>query len=145
MKELNRTIQRGDILYIIGDDEHPPVGNEIWSDRMALVVSNNSLNKRSGILEIVYLSTSETKRLAPTHIPIKSGNKIALTQCEQVHTVDISRVKEYVGKATEEEMDEVDGALLFSLGINRGKNPQGIFRKWENYLKKYGILSAAVQ
>lgn len=139
MKNNNRNIKRGDIFYIIGDPENPPIGSEIWSDRAALVVSNDGLNKTSGALEVVYVSTSETKRLSPTHIPVTSGNKTALAICEQIHTIDISRFTDYFGTATEEEMKDIDGALCFSLGINRGTNPQGIFRKWENYMRTYHL------
>lgn len=139
MNKLVRNLKRGDIFYIVGDPDNPPVGAEIWSDRAGLVVSSDPINKTSNAIEIVYVSTSQTKRLSPTHIPVTSGNKKAIAICEQVHTVDISRLTDYFGTATEEEMKDVDAGIMFGLGINRGTNPQGIFRKWENYMRKYHL------
>lgn len=132
-----KSIKRGDIFYIIGDPENPPIGAEIWSDRAGLIVSNDAICKSSDALEIVYVSTSQHKRLSPSHIRVTSGNKKAIALCEQVHTVDKSRLTDYFGHATDEEMQDVDAGILFGLGINRGCNPQGIFRKWENYIRKY--------
>lgn len=135
----NKTIKRGDIFYIIGDPENPPVGAEIWSDRAGIIVSNDTICKTSHAVEIVYISTSTTKRLSPTHIPVTSGNKQAIAICEQVHTVDVSRLTDYFGHITDEEMIDVENGILFGHGINRGRNPQGIFRKWENYIRTYHL------
>ena len=60
--------------------------------------------------------------------------------CEQIHTVDISRLTDYIGTVPDEEMDDVEGAMLFALQINRGKNPQGIFKKYQKQLEKYPQL-----
>lgn len=137
----NQKIRRGDIFYIIGDPDQPPVGSEIWSDRAGLIVSNNGTNMASDAVEIVYLSTSENKRISPSHIHVTSGNKKALALCEQIHTVDKSRLTDLIGRATDEEMENITDALLFSLQINTGRNPQGLFHKWENYVRKYNIFS----
>ncbi len=134
-----KSIKRGDIFYIVGDPENPPIGSEIWSDRAGIIVSNDAICKSSNALEIVYVSTSKNKKLSPSHIEVTSGNKKAIALCEQVHTVDKSRLTDYFGHATDEEMDDVDAAILFGLGINHGRNPQGIFRKWENYIRKYKL------
>lgn len=139
--QKQQKIRRGDIFYIIGDPDNPPVGSEIWSDRAGLIVSNDGTNMASGAVEVVYLSTSENKRLSPSHIYVTSGNKRTMALCEQIHTVDKSRLTDYIGHATDEEMENIADALLFSLQINTGRNPQGLFRKWENYIRKYNILS----
>lgn len=138
---IKNRISRGDIFYIDGDPNNPPIGAEMWSDRAGLIVSNNGINNHSDAVQIVYLSTSKKKHLSPTHVSVTSGNKTAIAICEQIHTVDKSRLKDYFGSATESEMKEIDEALLFGLQINTGRNPQGIFRKWENYLRKYKILT----
>lgn len=139
-KQDNMTIERGDIFYVTGDPAKPPVGAEIWPDRPALVVSNNVLNKSSKAIQVVYLSTSDKKRPSPTHVNVTSGTKTAVAMCEQVHTVDASRLTDRVGKALPAEMDDVDGALMFALQINKGKNPQGIFKKYMRLLDQYPQL-----
>ena len=137
---MNRNIKRGDIFYVTEDPEHPPIGAEIWPDRAGLIVSADVFNRTSHAVMIVYLSTSEKKKPCPTHIPVTSGNRTAIAQCEQIHTVDISRLTDYFGSVTAEEMDEVEAGMLFGLQINRGKNPQGIFRKYQRQLDKYPEL-----
>ena len=63
---MNKDIKRGDIFYITDDPNRPAIGAEIWSDRPAIIVSNNVLNRTSKAIQIVYLSTSEKKKPSPT-------------------------------------------------------------------------------
>lgn len=137
---MAKDIKRGDIFYIVDDPNHTAIGAEIWADRPGLIVSNNVLNKTSNAIQIVYLSTSDRKKPSPTHVPVTSGTKTATALCEQIHTVDVSRLTDYIGTISDDEMNDVDGALLFALQINRGKNPQGIFKKYEKQLLKYPNL-----
>ena len=134
--------RRGEIWIVTSDPNNPPVGTEIWSDRPAVVVSNNTINGRSGFAQVVYLSSSARKRTGPTHIPLPSpddkGQTMAL--CEQIHTVDHSRLTRKLGRVPSEHMAEIDAALALSLSITRNTHgPLSLFRKWESYLKDYGI------
>lgn len=130
---------RGEMYYIVDNPNRPSVGKEIWSNRVGLVVSQDQGNKHSGFVQVVYLSTSARKRIGPTHIPIWSGSKPAMALCEQIYTVDNSRLKTCIGKATDEEMQDVSQAMMFGLGINFGTSPQGIFHKWENMIVEYNL------
>ena len=109
---MNKDIKRGDIFYITDDPTRPAIGAEIWSDRPAIIVSNNVLNRTSNAIQIVYLSTSEKKKPSPTHVQVTSGTKKATAMCEQIHTVDISRLTDYIGTVPEEEMDDVQYSSL---------------------------------
>lgn len=103
-------IRRGDIFYI---ERSPCRGSEQWGGRPAIVVSNNSNNYYSRTVEVVYLTTKPKKDL-PTHVAI--GNK-SVALCEQISTVDIDRIKGYYGSCTQEEMEQVNHAMLISLGM----------------------------
>lgn len=127
---------RGSIYYVTGDPGRPEVGSETWADRPGLVVSNDVLNKTSGAVSVVWLSTSPKRRPSPTHASVTSGGRTAVAMCEQIQTVDKSRLSDYIGTATKEEMDDVDGAILFALQINKGKRPDGIFRKYQRMLEQ---------
>jgi mRNA-degrading endonuclease toxin of MazEF toxin-antitoxin module len=140
---MNANINRGDIFYITEDPSKSATGAEIWADRPGLVISNDALNKTSNCVEVVYLTTSPNKRPAPTHIAVKSGNKMAMAMCEQIHTVDKARLTDFIGSITEDEMMDIEGGILFSLQINRGRNPQGIFKKYQKMLEKYPELKEA--
>ena len=60
----DRDIRRGDIFYIKNDDN--AVGFEQKKTRPAIIVSNNANNRASGVVEIVYLTTSQKHRPLPT-------------------------------------------------------------------------------
>ena len=136
---MKETYKRGQIYFIESDPHQPPVGDEIWSDRLALIVSNDTGNFTSGIIEIVYLTTSFRKRPSPLHIKVTSNNKTVLALCEQIHTVDKSRIRNYVGSITNNEQKEIDAALLLNLNLFKTSHPIGIFKKWENYINKYHL------
>lgn len=135
---MNDKILRGDIYYVASADDVTPIGCEIWSDRPALVVSNDTTNQTAGVVEVVYLSTSMKKRPTPLHVRVRSGSRNAIAMCGQIHTVDKSRLRQKLGSVTETEMSTVDKALCFSLGINE-ESYRSLFKKWENYIREYHI------
>jgi mRNA interferase MazF len=92
------------------------VGSEIRKTRPGIIVSNDKLNERSGLVEVVYLTTHAHED-APTHVSIHSCDRPSTALCEQVNTVSKARVGDYCGTCTPEEMAAIDAALLISLGI----------------------------
>lgn len=111
---------RGDIYYV---DAYPVVGHEQQPGRPAVIVSNDKNNEHSSVLEMVYLTTA-AKTSLPTHVTIRSAPRVSTVLCEQVHSVDTSRVKDYCGRCTEQELQAIDTALLISLGLNMGGSPE---------------------
>lgn len=113
-----KAIKRGDIYYA---DLSPVVGSEQGGIRPVLVVQNNVGNRHSPTVIIAVL-TSKPKRKLPTHINIKSGEgNIAMDSTvllEQLRTIDKFRLQKYVGSVSQEVMDQVDRAMLISLGLN---------------------------
>lgn len=137
---MDNNIKKGAIFYVVEDPDDPSIGNEIWPNRPAVIVSNDALNRNSGVVGIVYLSTSPRKYPAPTHVTVTSGTKTATALCEQIHTVSTERLKDYIGCITESEIRSVEQAIMFTLGINTGTNPQGIFKKFERHLAENSEL-----
>lgn len=137
MKNENISIERGQIWYVSASDT-TSTGSEIWSNRPALIVSNDGTNQKADFVNIVYLTTQNKKRM-PYHVPIKSGSKDAIALCEQVFPADKSRLVNLMGKATSDEMDRVDSALIFSLGINAKMGNNEFFQKWVNYINRYKL------
>ena len=142
--------QRGDIWLVAEDPLHPPVGTELWSNRPAIIVSNNVTGNRSGFVQIVYLTTSARKRSGPTHImvpaPLTGRNQTqteAMALCEQIHTVDVSRLRKPLGTLDRSRMQEIDQALALTLSIGRNPDSYGLFKKWEKYIQLHGIDMAA--
>lgn len=142
--------KRGDIWIVAEDPLRPPVGTELWSNRPAIIVSNNVIGNHAGFVQIVYLTTSARKRPGPTHImvpaPMTGRNQPeseAMALCEQIHTVDVSRLKKHLGTMSRNRMHEIDQALALTLSIGRNPDTNGLFRKWEKYIQVHGIDMAA--
>ena len=131
-------IKRGQIYFVSAPDGSTPVGCEIWSDRPGLVVSNDVTNNTGGAIIIVYLSTSLKKRSSPLHVPVMSGGRPATALCEQLHSVDPSRLQNLIGTVTDKELATIDKTLCMSLAIDQ-QTYRGTFRKWANYIQEYHL------
>lgn len=110
-------IKRGDIYYVERSQYAPSTGSEQWSGRPAIIVSNDRNNEFSQTVEVVYLTTRPKVDL-PTHIDIPSSQKPSVALCEQVTSVALERIGDYVSHCTDQEMQMIDAALAISLDID---------------------------
>ena len=108
-------ILRGDILWANLD---PTQGNEQSGLRPVLVLSQNIFNERSGTIIGVALTSQEpragfplTLELSSRKLPKKSWVKIS-----QIRTLSVKRLGARLGKASEEELDQVVEALNELIG-----------------------------
>lgn len=113
---MNRTFHRGDIYHILPEEYE--TGSEQHSGRPAIIVSNEANNKFAPTLEIVYLTTKEKKNL-PTHVSIEAARFRSTALCEQICTVDKTRVGDYIDKLSKYEVEDIDAAIIISLGLEK--------------------------
>lgn len=106
-------IKRGEIYYV---NKMPVVGAEHEAGRPAVVVSTDRHNAKSGTIEVVYLTT-RSKGMMPEHIICSATGTDSTILCEQITTVSVDRVSDYITTLTEEEMLDVEAGLLHSLGM----------------------------
>ena len=106
-------LYRGDVFYVTTG---AAVGNEMHAGRPAVVVSNNMNNMFSPTVEVVYFTTKPKKALS-THVPVNSLPRKSTALCEQVTTVDRSRLGGFVCHVTDEELDQITKAIMVSLAI----------------------------
>lgn len=85
-------MRRGEIYWV---DIPNAIGHELMKDRPAIIVSCDALNDNSPVVQVVYCSASPKKEL-PEHITIRSTEQISTALCENVYTVDKSRVGRFV-------------------------------------------------
>lgn len=81
-------MRRGEIYWV---DIPNAIGHELMKDRPAIIVSCDALNDNSPVVQVVYCSASPKKEL-PEHITIRSTEQISTALCENVYTVDKSRL-----------------------------------------------------
>ena len=108
---------RGQIWFVALD---PIVGSEIGKIRPALVISNDRNNEFSNTITILPI-TSKMNEVYPfevlllkneSHLPNDSKIK-----CNQIRTLDKSRLIKLLSNVTAEKLKEIERALLIHLGI----------------------------
>lgn len=111
-------VRRGDVYFA---QLESGVGSEQKGDRPVVVIQNDIGNLHSPTT-IVAMITSKEKKKLPTHVRL-CGNKIGLADrsvvlLEQIRTIDKTRFTRLVGHLDDEQMDEIDQAMVCSLGLN---------------------------
>ena len=119
-------IRRGEIFYIARGGATN--GSEQYADRPAVVVSNDENNRYSGVIEVVYLTTAPKTDL-PTHVIINSTGRKSTVLCEQVTSVSVDRVNNYIGQVSEQEMKNIEIALMISLAIGENTKTSKTYRE----------------
>lgn len=113
---VKNEFRRGDIFYVSPNPQARETGCEQWANnRPAIIISNNTGNHYSRVVEIVYLTTKQKKNL-PTHVPVKC-ERMSTALCETIYTIDKSRLGAYVRTLSDSEMQMIDNALLVSIGL----------------------------
>ena len=110
-------IKRGEIYFA---DLSPVVGSEQGGVRPILVIQNDIGNKYSPTVIAAAITSKLEKAKLPTHIELDSDNglpKNSIVLLEQIRTLDKKRLKEKVCDISPYKMDEINQALLISLGF----------------------------
>ncbi len=118
MCNQTEAVKRGDIFYA---DLSPVVGSEQGGVRPVLIVQNDTGNRHSPTVIAAAITSQLGKSRLPTHIPLSSEScslpKDSIILLEQVRTLDKRRLKEHMGRLTEEQMQRVDIAIAVSFGL----------------------------
>lgn len=114
-----RSVKRGDVYYADFGSVEDAVGHELAKRRPVLIVQNNLGNKKSTTTICLCLST-KCKYGLPYHVHYNDLNIINRESdicAEQIKTIDQSRLEQYLGNVGSAVMEQVDKALILSLGI----------------------------
>lgn len=89
------TIKRGDVFFCLGSPE--AVGSEERKTRPVVIVQNDAGNASSPTVIVANMTTNTTRRLYPMQFDVDlPGRALSRVQCEQIRTVDKSRLREKV-------------------------------------------------
>ena len=108
-------IKRGDIFMA---DLDPIIGSEQGGIRPVVVIQNNMGNKYSPTV-IVAAITARDKHAMPTHVKLTSPvlPKDSQVLLEQIRTIDKTRLLNYLGEISHEEMNCITEALRVSIDV----------------------------
>jgi mRNA interferase MazF len=106
-------IKRGDVIDI---DFEPRRGREIGKKRPAVVVQNDAGNRYSPLVIVAPIRGAEhIKRLYPVIVRVEKGEggleKDSVVQCDQIKSLDKSRIIKKKGTFSDSTMARVDDAL----------------------------------
>jgi mRNA interferase MazF len=110
-------IKRGQIYYA---DLSPVKGSEQGGYRPVLIIQNDVGNKYAPTVIVAVITSRSSKADLPTHIWLNAecGLPLAsMVECEQVRTLDKSRLKDFKGAVSQEVMAEIDKGLKISFGL----------------------------
>ena len=115
----NRKIKRGEIYYA---DLDPVIGSEQGGVRPVLIIQNDVGNEYSPTVIVAMITSKSKKENMPTHVKlnldIANGLKYnSVVLCEQLRTIDKSRLKSMIGKVENENMRMIADAMKISLTI----------------------------
>ena len=111
-------IKRGEIYYA---DLSPVVGSEQGGIRPIVVLQNNIGNRFSPTVIVAAITSQIGKAKIPTHIELPSSKyylpKDSVVLLEQIRTIDKTRLKQRVSELDNGKMEEINRAILISLGF----------------------------
>ena len=118
-------MKRGN-LYIAELD--PVVGSEQGGRRPVLIIQNDMGNLHSPTVIAVPLTGSTRKPPLRTHVALEAGegglSRASVVLCEQVRTLEKTRLKRYLGTLGAQSMKAVERALSVSMDIVREGNTE---------------------
>lgn len=111
-------VKRGELYFA---DLSPVVGSEQGGIRPVLVVQNDIGNKYSPTVITAAITSKLNKAKLPTHIELPSKEygleKDSVVLLEQIRTIDKVRLKEKIGELSQIKMNQVNRAMMISLGV----------------------------
>ncbi len=128
---------RGQIYYVYPGKA---TGSEQGGGRPAIIVSNDLCNEYSKVVEVVFLTTKQKVQL-PTHVVINSARRRSIALCEQIESVDKTRIGNYMGKVTPDELNELEKAMLVSLQITADLRWLKALSEWEKTTENHKCVT----
>jgi mRNA interferase MazF len=127
---IRNDIYRGELWWA----ELPPVtGSEQGGKRPILIIQNDTGNKFSPTIIAAIITSSKTKAKLPTHVHIPASEnglrKDSIVELEQIKTLDKSCLIERIGFVDEQALEDVNRAILISLGIVTKNNTRRQFNR----------------
>jgi mRNA interferase MazF len=112
---MQNQIKRGEVYYC---DLGIGYGSEQGGTRPCVVLQNDIGNKYSPTTLIAPLTTKKCHRRLPTHVLVAGNNlKPSVALLEQIKVIDRRRLRDFVTYLHESKMQELDNAIVISLGV----------------------------
>ena len=106
-------MNRGDVYWV---DLNPTKGSELNKKRPCVIISATPINRARSTVIVLPLSTSAKAR-SPIVREVKCMGKQVGAVCDQIRSVDKSRLVQLIGSISVEDMDILDESLRQVLAL----------------------------
>jgi mRNA interferase MazF len=104
---------RGDVFWV---SLAPTPGTQILKKYPAVVVSNDSCNTHGARVLVVPI-TNNVRAIYPGEAIVRVVKREVRVLCDQLRSVDITRLRDKVCQLTREELASIDEALRITLDL----------------------------
>jgi mRNA interferase MazF len=105
--------RRGDVWWVSFD---PSIGGEIRKTRPTVIVSNDMANRALNRVQVVPL-TSKVDRLYPSEAYVILNSEQGKAMADQPSTISKLRLRERIGRVSQDDMDAIKRAICLQLGF----------------------------
>jgi mRNA interferase MazF len=116
---LTRVVSRGEIFKV---DLEPTVGAEIYKPRPCVIIQENTGNVHSKLTIVAPITGYKGKKIYPCDVFITAKEtglpEDSVVKCNQIRTIDKSRLLYKMGRIPDQKMKLVDMALIFVLDLD---------------------------
>lgn len=112
-----KQVKKGEIYWC---DLSPVVGSEQGGFRPVLIIQNNMGNRFSPTTIVAIITSKSTKANIPTHYWLDTTCGLpcrSMVECEQLRTIDKSRLKERIGAINSADIQKIDNLIKISLNL----------------------------
>ena len=106
-------MKRGEVWWV---DFDPASGSEIQKIRPAVIISNDISNTFLSRVVVVPF-TSNIKRVYPCNVLVDVGGMTGKLMADQIMTADKSRLKNYIGVLSFDDMAKVENTVRMHLEL----------------------------
>ncbi len=106
--------KRGEVWWVTFG---PAIGTESAKTRPAVIMSNNDSNEYLERVQVVPITSNVTKIYPSETVVILRGKKNKAA-ADQIATVSKQRIREKIGRLTEDELASVEFVLKLQLGLS---------------------------
>lgn len=106
-------MNRGDIYWV---DLNPTKGSEINKMRPCVIVSATPINQARRTVVVIPLSTAARARY-PIAVEVFCLDKKAVAVCDQIRTIDKSRLIKPAGTLSQKDLDIIEDGLRQMLSL----------------------------
>lgn len=105
-------VERGQIYFVAQGKNYM---SEEGNARPAIIVSNDKINYHTDRCMVVYTTRVDHDYRENVPVMVKGTQSYAI--CGNINTIHKDRLRDFVGKVTEEEMKTIEEAMRYGLGI----------------------------